>query len=143
MAWLLVVVLILAGVGWLDLLRRAGVAGFGPRVPEALPLEQLAGEDRQPLLRLMLAWLPVGALAALVLGAGGRAQATTLALLAFALLGAIGAASDAASISGPLSEHLLPQLWRSGTLVAVALIMLGAQLVWWRTRAATRAPSAR
>ena len=137
-------VLILAGVGWLDLLRRAGAVGVGPRVPGALPLEQLASADRQPLLRLVLAWLPVGALAALVLGPGGRAQATALALMAFVLLGVIGAVSDAASISGPLSEHLLPQLWRAGTLVAVALIVLGAQLVgWWATRAATRAPSVR
>jgi hypothetical protein len=135
-----VVTLILAGIGWLDLLRRAGIFGFGPRVPGALPLEQLAGEDGQPLLRLMLAWLPVGALAALVLG---RRRALALALVSAVLLGAIGAVSDAASISGPLPEHLLPQLSRAGTVVAVALIVLGARLAWWRTAAAPRAPSAR
>lgn len=135
--------LVLCGVGWLDLLRRAGVLGFGPRVPGALPLEQLAQEDRQPLLRLMLAWLPVGALAAWVLGPPGRRRALALAVVAFALLAAIGAVSDAASISGPLSEHVVPQLWRPGTLVAVGLIALGSQVVWWRRRAGTRAPSGR
>ena len=137
------VALILTGIGWLDLLRRVGVLGVGPKVPGALPLEQLAGEDRQPLARLVLAWVPVGALAAWVLGRRSRWQPAGLAFVALALLGVIGAASDAASISGPLSEHVWPQLRRAGTLVAVALIVSGAQLVWWRTRAAARVPSAR
>ena len=133
--------LVLTGVGWLDLLRRAGVLGFGPLVPGALPLEQLADQDRQPLLRLTVAWLPVGALAAWVLGPPGRWRALALAVVAFALLAGIGAASDAASISGPLSEHVVPQAGRPGTLVAVGLIVLGAQAVWWRRRAGMQAPS--
>ncbi len=143
MAWPAVVVLVLTGIGWLDLLRRAGVLDFGPLVPGALPLEQLAQEDRQPLLRLLLAWLPVGALAAWVLGPPGRWRPLALAVVAFVLLVVIGAVSDAASISGPLSEHVVPQLWRAGTLVAVGLIVLGSQAVWWRRRAVMRAPSGR
>ena len=126
------------GVGWLDLLRRAGVLGFGPGVPGALPLEQLADEDRQPLARLIVAWVPVGVLAAWLLGPGRGPVAPAAA--AFVVLAAIGAVSDAASISGPLSEHLAPQLWRAGTQVAVALIMLGAGLVSWRARSRPGGP---
>ena len=65
------------------------------------------GGPRSPaVLRLTVAWLPVGALAAWVLGPPGRWRALALAVVAFALLAGIGAASDAASISGPLSEHV-------------------------------------
>jgi hypothetical protein len=42
---------VIAGVGWLYLLRDAGLLGVGPRVRDALPLQQLAGDDGQPLLR--------------------------------------------------------------------------------------------
>lgn len=146
-AWVLAIAVILAGIGWLDLLRRQGLAGVGPRVPGALPLEQLAANDAQPLLRLMAAWLPVGALSARALAAGSRlsthGQIVALVFVAALLLGFVGAVSDAATISGPLSEHVLPQLWRAGTVVAVVLIGLGAMAAAWASRAVSPVPSAR
>jgi hypothetical protein len=52
----------LAGDGWLYLLRSLNWLGFGPRVGDALPLLQLAGFDGQPLARIVVAWLLAGAL---------------------------------------------------------------------------------
>lgn len=137
---------IIGGVGWLDLLRRGGIFPIGPRIPGALPLEQLAANDDQPLGRMLLAWLPVGALAGRALARGGRSSprrvAFAVAAVAAVLLAAVGAVSDAATISGPLGEHVLPQLWRPGTLVAAAIIATGAWLVRGQRRpAATQAPS--
>jgi hypothetical protein len=146
MSWVVAVSCIVAGVGWLDLLRRGGVLPIGPRIPGALPLEQLAANDGQPFVRMLLAWLPVGALAGHALAQGSRATprrgALGLAAVAAGLLAAVGAGSDAATISGPLSEHALPQLWRAGTLVAVAIIATGALVVLERGRpAAAQAPT--
>lgn len=64
---LAVVIGLLAGDGWLYLLRDAGWLGAGPKVGESLPLLQLAGFDAQPLLRLAVAWLLAGALTGLAL----------------------------------------------------------------------------
>jgi hypothetical protein len=53
---------LVAGVGWLYLLRGLGWFALGPRVGDSLPLLQLAGFDGQPLARLAVAWLLAGAL---------------------------------------------------------------------------------
>ena len=58
-----------AGVGWLYALRSAHVLGAGPHVAEALPLQRLAKDDDQPLLRLVAAWLPAGLVAGLAVQA--------------------------------------------------------------------------
>ena len=61
-AGLLLALLALAGgVGWLYALYRGGQLALGPRVPDALPLEALAGHAGQPLLRFAVAWLTAGA----------------------------------------------------------------------------------
>ncbi len=68
MAGLLVVVAsLLAGYGWLYGLRDFGWLGTGPRVVDSLPLLQLAGFDRQPLLRVVVAWLLAGLIAGVAL----------------------------------------------------------------------------
>lgn len=130
--------MLLAGTGWLYLLQGAGLLAVGPRVAGALPLQQLADGAAQPLARLALAWVPAGLVAGLALRAGpdrlsvGRLVALTV--VCEVLLMAVGAASDAASISGALGEHLRPQLTRAGTHVAVGLILAGALLVRRRGR---------
>lgn len=123
------------------------VLGFGPRVRGALPLQQLAGTDAQPLARLLVAWLPAGALSAAILSRARplsrAARAAAVALMAFAVLVPAGAVSDAVAISDPIATHLDAQLSRAGTLVAVALMGAGALLSpWRRARAARPAPSA-
>lgn len=53
---------VIAGIGWLYVLRGLGWFDIGPRVPDSLPLLQLAGFDSQPLARVIMAWVPCGAL---------------------------------------------------------------------------------
>jgi hypothetical protein len=123
---------ILGGTGWLYLLRDVGVLNAGPRVRGALPLQQLAGGDAQPLLRVALAWLPAGVVAGLALarltrlGAAGRAA--VVAVTAAVLLAAAGAAEDAAAISDPIPSHLSAQLGRPGNWAAVVLLVMGSLL---------------
>jgi enterochelin esterase-like enzyme len=50
----------LVATGLLYSLRQARWFNFGPRIPDALPLLQLAGFDGQPLARVLVAWLPAG-----------------------------------------------------------------------------------
>lgn len=65
-AAVVVLVSLLAGYGWLYLLR--GLGWFGGRmVGDALPLLQLAGFDRQPLARVVVAWLLAGLIAGVAL----------------------------------------------------------------------------
>jgi hypothetical protein len=63
-AVLILVLSLLAGVGWLYLLRSLGWFTLGPRLGDSLPLLRLAGFDGQPLVRVGVAWL----LAGIVLG---------------------------------------------------------------------------
>jgi hypothetical protein len=120
---------LLAGVGILYLIRGESL-GFGPEVRGALPLEQLAGQDAQSLSHMVIAWVPAGfasgiALASLTrLGAAARtALLTALAALSLQLAGAV---SDSIAVNDPLSPHLVPQLTRGGTWIAVALFAAGS-----------------
>lgn len=58
---------LLAGTGWLYVLRGLHWLRIGPRVPDALPLLQLAASDGQPLLRIVVAWVLAGALTGVAL----------------------------------------------------------------------------
>lgn len=58
---------LLAGFGWLYVLRGLGWFGLGPRVADSLPLLQLASFDGQPALRVLVAWVLAGALAGVAL----------------------------------------------------------------------------
>jgi len=51
---------VLVGTGLLYGLRGLGALDLGPRIPDALPLLQLAGFDGQPVLRVAVAWLAAG-----------------------------------------------------------------------------------
>jgi hypothetical protein len=61
-ALVILVVGLLAGTGWLYVLRGLHWLDVGPRIGDALPLLQLASFDGQPLLRVLCAWVLAGAL---------------------------------------------------------------------------------
>jgi hypothetical protein len=82
-----VVVGLLAGLGWLYVLRGLNWFSSGPVIGDALPLLQLAGFDGQPLVRVIVAWLLVGLVAGVALSWMPRLRRTALAgLFALALL---------------------------------------------------------
>lgn len=121
----------LAGVGWLYLLTKTAATAEGPRLGGALPLQQLAGDAGQPVSRIVLAWLPAGALGATALSAlrAARRPALTVGALTGATLLLTGAASDAIANSDPFASRLAPQLGRPGLLAAVGLATAGAAAV--------------
>ena len=142
--WLLALVAVLAGVGWLYLLRDSTALAAGPRMRGALPLEELATRDAQPLLRMAVAWLPAGFAAGLALGLCTRMRAPSIAvgsgLLSFAVLFSTTAASEAVSRNERLAQHLGPALHRSGLWAAVAFVVIGSFLA---ALAAARGPARR
>jgi len=129
-AGLVLALLALAGgVGWLYALYRGGQLGLGPRVPDALPLEALAGHAAQPLLRFAVAWLAAGVAVGLVLR-GARTDARA-ALPAFAIASAVvlvaaGAISDALTVNQRVVDHITEQLGATANLVAWAALVAGA-----------------
>lgn len=96
-----------AGIGILYLIRDAGAFRIGPDVRGALPLEQLAGQDAQPLFHMLIAWIPAGFCAGLALAAltriGTRARTLSLAALATVVLMLAGGISDSVAVNDPLS----------------------------------------
>jgi hypothetical protein len=135
-----------AGIGLLYLLRSAHIAGSGPNVAGALPLEQLAGADAQPLVRLALAWLAVGVVTGALLAAFTRTSRVLTLLLAAIVAQAVlivsAGVSDAVAYDLPLMSRLDPPLHDAGTWLAVAFLLIGAAVAEVFGRAATRAPSA-
>jgi hypothetical protein len=127
-----------AGVGWLYLLRHASPLAAGPRLHEALPLQRLAGGATQPLARVVVAWLPAGLAAGLVLGAAGYRRRGVRAALMFGstlvLLLALGAAADAVTASESLQSHVAAQPQRAATWLAAALVAIGSALAPGRPR---------
>jgi len=123
---------VIAGIGWLYLLSRAHGLTVGPRLPDALPLQRLAGGAGQPVLRVAAAWLAAGLVAGVLLRAAGvrsrGARGVTVLLLVGALLVALGMAADAVTASEPLGRHLAPQLHRTATALAAVLAALAAAL---------------
>jgi hypothetical protein len=120
----------LAGIGWLYLLHRSGALGAGPLVHSALPLQRLAGGAAQPASRLVIAWLPAGVAAGIVLRRAGWRRRWVRAVVLFAcsavLLLALGAAADAVTASEPLAPHVSPQFGRVATWLAAAMVAAGA-----------------
>ena len=128
---------VVAATGWLYTLRNLEVLRVGPHVSGALPLQQLARSDDQPLLRLIVVWVPAGALAAALLSRWARMSApavlASIVAIAFVLLVLAGAMSDAVAISESVRGHIASQFTRAGTLVAVVLMLVGAlPVVFWR-----------
>jgi hypothetical protein len=124
-----VIVAVAAGTGWLYLLRHVHGLAAGPRLRGALPLQQLAGGDAQPLARMVVAWLPTGLALGLSLTAltrlprFGRTVVATLG--AAVLLVASATVSDAVAQNERVQAHLSGALSLGGVWMAVALLALG------------------
>lgn len=134
-AFLIAFASLFAGVGMLYLIRDESLLRMGPMVPGALPLEQLAGQDNQPLAHMVIAWLPAGFVAGLVLASvtrlGAAARTACLAGLSALTLLLAGALSDSIAVNDPLSPHIAPQLSRAGTWIAVGLFAAGSLTAAW------------
>ena len=144
LGWIIVVVAVCAGVGWLYLLRDTRALASGPVMAGALPLEELAGTGGQPLLRMAVAWLPAGFSAGLALALCTRMRSTFVALssgaVAFVLLFASTAVSEAVSRNERVSAHLGPALDRTALWTATALVIIGALLAVVPARARKARP---
>jgi hypothetical protein len=120
----------IAGTGWLYLLRGVGALDVGPHLREALPLQRLAGHDAQPLLRLVVAWLPAGIVAGAALRALGIRRSAARIGLTFVpcllVLMLFGAAADAITETEAVGAHLGAQPHRLAIWVAAAFVALGA-----------------
>ena len=124
-----VVIAVVAGTGWLYLLREFHGLAAGPRFDGALPLQRLARGDAQPLLRMIVAWLPAG----LALGAS-LAVLTRLPRWGRVLCAAFGSAvllllasavSDAIAENDSVGSHVSNAFSRDGVWLAVGLVALG------------------
>ncbi len=135
-----------AGVGLVYLLRDAAIAGSGPRVSGALPLEQLAGADAQPLLRMVVAWIPigiaVGGLIAVFTRSAWWLALAVLVLVAGVVLVVSGGMSNALTNNLPLTSELSTPLSDAGTWLALGLLVIGAAIGERLAVAVARAPSA-
>jgi hypothetical protein len=123
---------VIAGVGWLYILRQFDPLGHGPLVDGALPLQQLAGGDAQPLARLLVAWIPVGLGTGLALARATRlgrvARLVVVAIVALAALWLAGAAADAITVNQRFTAHFWEQQARTGIWLGTALLSLAAAL---------------
>jgi hypothetical protein len=126
------VVALCAGVGWLYLLRDVGALALGPKLGGALPLEELASRGSQPVLRVLVAWLPagfaIGVTFAICTRFRGLVVGACAGLLALVVLGSTTAASEAVSRNERFSEHVWPALAQPGVLVAAAIVVTGSIL---------------
>jgi hypothetical protein len=72
---------LLAGTGWLYVLRGLHWLAVGPRIADALPLLQLAAADSQSLLRVLVAWVLGGAIAGVALSEVAPTRRAGMALV--------------------------------------------------------------
>src|SRR5205823_4728098 len=112
LAWVVAVVAVLAGLGWLYALAKLHAFDVGPHQSGALPLEQLASKDQQPLGRMALAWVPAGVAATLALALVARVSPARapvgVGLLSAVILYLTTVTSDALARNEPLADHFGP-----------------------------------
>jgi hypothetical protein len=113
-------------------IRDVHVLAHGPLVSGALPLEELAARGSQPLLRMVVAWLPAGFAAGLALALATRLRMLVIAastgVLALLILGSTTVASEAVSHNETFVEHIGPALQRSGLWTAICFTVMGSIL---------------
>jgi hypothetical protein len=125
-ALLAVIAGLLGGLGWLYFLRGLHWFSAGPQVPDALPLLQLAGTDRQPLLRVVIAWLLAGVLTGLVLARLPRIRRViVVALLALIVLLVASQASHALTRNIRFGSTLFSRVPASGPWLEAVLFTAG------------------
>lgn len=119
---------VFGGLGWLYLLFKAGLVGWGPHLGGALPLQQLAGSSGQPIVRVAVAWLSAGAIAGVVVArlTSWRHPDVVAGVIAALLLTLAGAASDAVANSQALAPRLAAQLGHPGLIGSVLFMVAGA-----------------
>lgn len=121
---------LLAGWGWLYVLRGLHWLGVGPRVSDSLPLLQLAASDGQPLLRLVVAWLLGGALAgAALLRMKPMVRATVALVLGLPLLLLASQAAYAVTRNLALSDVVFSRRPGAGPVVEGCAFAAGVVLI--------------
>lgn len=125
----IVVAGLLAGIGWLYLLRSLHWLRLGPRVSDALPLLQLAASDGQPLLRIVVAWILAGALSGVALAEVTPYRRAALALvLALAVLLLASQASYALARNIAFSSTVFSRTPGLGPVLEACAFALGCSL---------------
>jgi hypothetical protein len=120
---------VLAAIGWLYVLRGLGWFAVGPNLPDSLPLLQLAGSDAQPLARVVVAWLPTGALAGVAaLGIPRLWRVALAGTVAAVLLFVFSQASLAVARNDRLSDVLFSRRPGIGPWVEALLFAAGCAL---------------
>jgi enterochelin esterase-like enzyme len=128
-AFVLVLLSLCAGLGLLYTLRGLGWFSQGPRISDSLPLLQLAGFDAQPLARVALAWLLVGAAVGVVLiDMAPSRRALAAAVLGIVLLVIASDASFALARNLRFDHVLWSRPPSLGAVVGGLLFALGAAL---------------
>jgi hypothetical protein len=120
---------LLAGTGWLYVLRGLRWLGAGPRIPDALPLLQLAASDAQPLLRVVVAWILAGALTGVALAeVAPRRRAAVALLLGLVVLLLVSQASYALARNVAFSSTVFSRTPGVGPLLEACAFALGCWL---------------
>jgi hypothetical protein len=120
---------LVAGLGWLYVLRGLGWLPVGPRLADALPLLQLAGNDGQPLARVAAAWMPVGIVAGLAMRSAPRVCRAALGgLLGSALLFIGSEASFAVARNLSLNQAIASRRPGLGAWVEALLFGVGCAI---------------
>jgi hypothetical protein len=129
----------LAGAGWLYLLRGLHWLGFGPRVGDALPLLQLAGFDGQPLARVVVAGLLAGALTGgILVGVAPERRLVIAGILALVLLPFAAQAAYALTRNLRLTDVLFSHSPGVGPVLEALLFAVGCSLPRALTRGQRR-----
>ena len=120
---------LLAGLGWLYVLRGLHWLGLGPRVSDALPLLQLAAADGQPLMHVIVAWVLAGAVTGVALAEVAPSRRAALALvLALAVLLLASQASYALARNTAFSATVFSRTPGLGPLLEACAFALGCYL---------------
>jgi hypothetical protein len=120
---------LLAGTGWLYVLRGLHWLGVGPRISDALPLLALAASDGQPVVRVVIAWILAGALTGVALAEVARNRRATLAfVLALAVLLVASQASYALARNLAFSSTVFSRTPGLGPVLEACAFALGCWL---------------
>jgi hypothetical protein len=128
-AVLIIVAGLLAGTGWLYVLRGLHWLGLGPRISDALPLLQLAASDGQPLVRVIVAWVLAGALTGVALAELSPGRRAALALVvSLAVLLLLSQASYALARNSAFSSTVFSRTPGLGPVLEACAFALGCYL---------------
>ena len=120
---------LLAGLGWLYVLRGLGWLAIGPNIRDSLPLLQLAGFDIQPLGRVVAAWFAAGIVAGVALiGVPRRWRVLLAGVVGVVLLLFASQASFALTRNLRLSDVIWSRRPGTGPLLEALLLAAGCAL---------------